>query len=89
MGALNITNYQDQVREQSEAELLRLSADTLKGVNVIPVVESGDIAQRIARRVNEHDIGLIVMPTHSRGKFRKMTFLSTLFFLARISRLSR
>lgn len=60
------------MREQSEAELLRLSAGALTGVNVIPVVESGDIAQCIARRVNEHNIGLIVIPTLGRGKFRQL-----------------
>ena len=72
MAALDIENVQDQVREQSEAELLRMSAGALTGVNVIPVVERGDIAQCIARRVNEHEIGLIVIPTHGRGKFRQL-----------------
>jgi nucleotide-binding universal stress UspA family protein len=72
MGELDITNYQDQLREQSEAELLRLSAETLQGINVIPVIENGDISQCITRRVNQHDIGLIVIPTHGRGKFRQL-----------------
>ncbi len=72
MAALDIKNIQDQVREQSEAELLRMSAGALTGVNVIPVVENGDIAQCIARRVNEHNIGLIIIPTHGRGKFRQL-----------------
>lgn len=72
MAALNVQNVQDQAREQSEAELLRLGAWAFTGVNVIPVVESGDIAQCIARTVSDHDIGLIVIPTHGRGKFRQL-----------------
>ncbi len=72
IAALDFGTIQAQVREQGEAELLRLSAVSLKGVSVIPVVERGDIAQCIASRVKEHDIGLIVIPTHGRGKFRQL-----------------
>ena len=72
MRGVDFTKYQHRVHEQSEAELIRLIAATLQGINVIPVVEDGDISRCIARRVNTHNIGLIIIPTHGRGKFRQL-----------------
>src|SRR5689334_17044250 len=43
-----------------------------EGLNVTRTVEVGDAAHRITQYVDEHGVDLVVVPTHGRGKFRRL-----------------
>jgi len=58
-------------RLKTEAGKLGLAA------SVETVLLSGDPAESIARLADEREVGLIVMPTHGRGLFRRMLLGST------------
>ena len=64
--------YKDVTRQHRISELESFGCEEFKGLNVTRTVEVGDAAHRITQYVDEHGIDLVVMPTHGRGKFRRL-----------------
>jgi len=64
--------YEDVIRQRRISELERFGCEEFKDLKVIRTVEVGDAAHRITQHVDEHKIDLVVMPTHGRGKFRRL-----------------
>lgn len=56
---------------QVENELKTFLAEELAGLNVRRVVLEGDPARRIVEFAHDEEMGLIVMPTHGYGQFRR------------------
>ena len=56
---------------QVESELKTFLADELAGMNVRRVVLEGDPARKIVEYAHNEQMGLIVMPTHGYGQFRR------------------
>ncbi len=56
---------------QVENELKTFLAEELAGLNVRRVVLEGDPARKIVEFAHKEEIGLIVMPTHGYGQFRR------------------
>jgi len=78
--AANLTgNYVPATREdllgellrQAEQELERALKPELEGLAVKRVLKKGDPAEEIVRSAREEKAGLIVMPTHGLGAFRR------------------
>ena len=69
---LNVsTAYEDAIREQRTTELGNLGRKAFEGLTVTRLVEAGLAADRIVQYAGEHEIDLIVMPTHGYGRFRR------------------
>ena len=64
--------YEDIVRRHRISELESFGFEEFKGLKVTRTVEVGDAAHRITQYVDEHEIDLVVMPTHGSGKFRRL-----------------
>jgi len=66
------TAYEDAIRKQRTAELENLGRKEFEGLKVTRLVEVGLAADRIVQHAGEHEIDLIVMPTHGYGRFRRL-----------------
>lgn len=62
---------------QVEKELAAFLAEELAGMNVNRVVLEGDPARQVVEYARDHQVGLIVMPTHGYGPFRRFILGST------------
>ena len=69
-GAMLTEIYNDRA-EQAEGELNRFLCAELAGCNVKRVLCEGDAAERIVEYAHTEKVGLIVMPTHGYGTFRR------------------
>lgn len=70
-----VTAAENILREQCSQATQRLQEMSRRAVapeHVESVVVEGDPAGQIAKIVEERDAGLVVMPTHGRGRFRRM-----------------
>jgi nucleotide-binding universal stress UspA family protein len=72
LGGFGIEDYQDALRTQSTLELEDFGKTEFEGIEVVRIVESGDVASRIVSFARTNKVDLIVMPTHGRGAFRRM-----------------
>lgn len=59
-------------RQALQARLDPALADEFAGLSVDRVADGGDPALRIAHFAHDHAVDLIMMPTHGRGRFRRL-----------------
>ena len=62
----------EELRQGSKEELDRTFIHDFDGIQVEPVAEKGDPGQVIARFAHDHNVDLIMMPTHGYGPFRQL-----------------
>jgi nucleotide-binding universal stress UspA family protein len=60
----------ERIESEARAELDRFVAEELSGASVTAQLLHGDAAGGIVTYANEHDVDLIMMPTHGYGPFR-------------------
>src|SRR5579884_1333569 len=65
-----VAPYENLIREHRESDLARFLETWFPGFNSKSVVEPGDAAETITRYAEQHEVDLIVMPTHGLGTFR-------------------
>jgi len=62
----------DALRRALQARTEQAFRDELSGLSVFRIAEAGDPAIRIADYAEDHDVDLIMMPTHGLGTFRSL-----------------
>jgi nucleotide-binding universal stress UspA family protein len=58
-------------RSRTEMELARFAADRLPGIAAKIEIAEGDPAHEIVRFAHDRKVGLVMMPTHGYGRFRR------------------
>jgi nucleotide-binding universal stress UspA family protein len=71
IGGSMLTELYTARTAQMEKDLHEFAAGELAGLNVRPVLLEGDPARRIVQFAHDEQVGLIVMPTHGYGSFRR------------------
>ncbi|MFN7919302.1 MAG: universal stress protein [Bryobacteraceae bacterium] len=69
--AMDIAEYLEQTKQCARNELDKFCREHLEGVQTEALLEEGDPAHRIVDHAHDHQFGLIVMPTHGYGPFRR------------------
>ncbi len=64
--------YEDTIQQDRIAKLESFGCEEFKALKVTRAVEVGDAAHRVIQYADEHGIDLIIMPTHGRGRFRRL-----------------
>lgn len=64
--------YADVLRQQRESALMDFGHPILDGLPVKRIMQLGEPAECIAKYAEEHGTDLIFMPTHGRGRFRRL-----------------
>jgi nucleotide-binding universal stress UspA family protein len=71
IGGSMLTELYTARTAQVEKDLAEFAGAELAGTNVRPTVLEGEPARRIVEFAHEEHVGLIVMPTHGYGSFRR------------------
>jgi nucleotide-binding universal stress UspA family protein len=64
--------YEELIRRRRTEDLETFCREDFKGLTVTRMLETGDAANRITQYADQHEMDLIIMPTHGHGAFRRL-----------------
>jgi nucleotide-binding universal stress UspA family protein len=69
--AVDVAGYREAARQWAERQLDEFALTHLADVTANKLLEEGDPARCITAHAHDHEFGLIVLPTHGYGPFRR------------------